>query len=133
MSIESNKAAVRRFWDTIWVQHDIDKMDEFAHPNVVGNDSHFGTSVESFKEHFKERITAFPDVRIDPIEIVSEGDWVATRWLMTGTHKGEYMGVAATGKRVEVTGMSFDRLEDGRIIEGYDNWDVSGLQDQLRS
>lgn len=133
MSIESNKEAVRRFFDTIWVQHEVEKMTEFAHHNVVGNDPHFGTSVESFTEHWKERLAAFPDVRIDVVDLAAEGDVVASRWVMTGTHKGEYMGVPASGKRVEVTGMSFDRLVDGKIAEGYDNWDVASLLEQMRS
>ena len=133
MSTDSNKEAVRRFFDTIWVQHKIEKMTEFAHPNVQGNDPHFGTSIESFTEHWKERLAAFPDVRIDVIDLVAEGDVVASRWVMTGTHKSEYMGVPASGNRVKVSGMSFDRLVDGKIAEGYDNWDVVGLLEQMRS
>lgn len=133
MSIESNKVAVRRFFDTIWVQHRIEDITEFVREDVVGNDPEFGTSVESFVEQWKGWLRAFPDVRIDLDEIVAESDRVACRWTMTGTHQDEYMGILPTGKQIKISGTSFDRLVDGKIAQGFDCWDAKRLHEQLRS
>jgi steroid delta-isomerase-like uncharacterized protein len=100
---------------------------------VVGNDPEFGTSVESFVKQWNGWLRAFPDLRIDLEDVVAEGDRVASRWTMTGTHRGEYMGVLPTGKRIKVSGTSFDRFVDGKIAQGFDCWDAKGLQEQLRS
>ncbi len=54
-----------------------------------------------------------------------------TRWVLTGTHQGEYLGVPATGRSIRVTGMSLDRTEDGLVAEGFDGWDALELRRQL--
>ncbi len=77
------------------------------------------------------RLEAFPDLHIDLEDVVAEDDKVATRWTLTGTHKGVDEGLSPTGKGVKVTGMSFDRLVDGQIMEGWDNWYGLGLLEQL--
>lgn len=54
-----------------------------------------------------------------------------TRWVMTGTHQGAYLGQPATGRQVRVEGMSLDRFRDGVVVEGYDAWDALGFRQQL--
>ena len=74
---------------------------------------------------------AFPDLRTAEVDSVKEGDKVAFRWLLSGTHEREFMGVAATGRRVEVMGMDIVRLADGEIIEHWGEFDAMGLLRQI--
>jgi len=75
--------------------------------------------------------TAFPDVRLYVKEIVAEGDHLAAHWTVTGTQKGEYQGIPATGRRVEINGMSLDRLKDGKIVTEHVYFDRLALLEQL--
>ena len=74
---------------------------------------------------------AFPDLRMIEADSIKEGDKVAFRWLLSGTHLGEFMGVTATGRRVEAMGMDIVRLANGEIAEHWGEFDVMGLLRQL--
>ena len=74
---------------------------------------------------------AFPDLRMVEADSVKEGDKVAFRWLLSGTHQREFMGVAATGRRVEVMGMDIVRVADGEIVEHWGEFDAMGLLRQI--
>jgi steroid delta-isomerase-like uncharacterized protein len=74
---------------------------------------------------------AFPDLRMAEADSVKEGDKVALRWLLSGTHKAEFMGVAATGKRVEAMGMDIVRVASGEIVEHWGEFDAVGLLRQI--
>jgi steroid delta-isomerase-like uncharacterized protein len=74
---------------------------------------------------------AFSDLRMAEVDSVNEGDKVAFRWLLSGTHKGEFMDVAATGRRVEVMGMDIVRVADGEIVEHWGEFDAMGLLRQI--
>ena len=54
-----------------------------------------------------------------------------TRWIVTGTHSGEFLGAPATGNKIRVEGMSLDRIENGLVAEGFDGWDNIGFRRQL--
>ena len=74
---------------------------------------------------------AFPDRSFTIEELVACGDWVVTRYTWRATHRGDFAGVAATGKRVTVSGMLMQRIEDGRVVEDRDEWDRLSLLEQL--
>lgn len=76
-------------------------------------------------------VNAFPDFVITVEDIVAEGDRVMTRWTARGTHQGPLMDVPPTGKKVEMTGITFNRVADGKIIEQRENADMLGLRQQL--
>jgi len=86
---------------------------------------------ESLKRGFAALHEAFPDIRIAEAESIREGDKAAFRWLMSGTHKGEFLGVSPTGKRVEAMGMDIVRLAEGEIVEHWGEFDVMGMLRQL--
>jgi len=75
--------------------------------------------------------TAYPDTHFTVEDQVAEGDKVATRWTATGTHRGELMGIAPTGKRVTVTGIAITRVTNGKIVETWNNFDALGQLQQL--
>jgi steroid delta-isomerase-like uncharacterized protein len=74
---------------------------------------------------------AFPDYAGTNELYIVEGDRVATRWVYHGTHRGTFFDIPATGKRVTFTGMSIDRVVDGRIVETAVEWDLVGVLRQL--
>jgi predicted ester cyclase len=74
---------------------------------------------------------AFTDLRMAEADSLREGEKVAFRWILSGTHEGEFMGVAPTGRRVEAMGMDIVRLADGEIVEHWGEFDAVGLLRQM--
>jgi predicted ester cyclase len=74
---------------------------------------------------------AFPDVQMRVEDQVAEGDMVVTRWIASGTHQGDLMGIAPTGNRMTVAGTSIERVVNGKIEETWDNYDALGMMQQL--
>ncbi len=75
--------------------------------------------------------TAFPDAQISVDASVAERDIVASRWTLTGTHRGEFQGVPPTGKAVTMVGIDFSRVVDGKIAEHWAQFDVIGVMQQI--
>jgi predicted ester cyclase len=75
--------------------------------------------------------TAFPDMRLTIEDIVAEGETVMARWSCRGTHKGDLSGIAPTGKPFTISGVTIVRLANGKMVEGWVNWDALGLMQQL--
>lgn len=75
--------------------------------------------------------TAFPDMQIAVEAAVSERDTVASRWTITGTHQGDFLGVPATGRQITMRGIDFSRVVDGKIAEHWAQFDVLGVMQQI--
>jgi steroid delta-isomerase-like uncharacterized protein len=102
--------------------------DDFvSHNNPPG----FPPGVDGVKQFFSMFRDAFPDVSVVIDELVADGDRVAVATTFTGTHQGELMGMAPTGKRVSVTGIDIVRVAGGRIVEHRGLTDIVGLMRQL--
>lgn len=76
-------------------------------------------------------VTAFPDSTIQVEASIAEGDTVVTRWSLSGTHRGEFQGVPATGRAVQINGIEFNRVRDGKFVEHASQFDLVGLMRQL--
>jgi steroid delta-isomerase-like uncharacterized protein len=130
---EQNKALVRRYFE-LWNAHEVDALGEVLADDAVDHDPYnpYGQEgLEGAKKTIQMYLDAFPDTHFEIDDIVAEGDRVATRWTATGTHEGELMGVAPTGKKSSVTGIAIDRIENGKIVEGWNSWDVLGLMQNI--
>ena len=116
---EENKAIVRRLYEEANNERELDVLDEIMDEGVTTNTPfpESKTGLDGFKEVYAEVHEAFPDYRITVEEQIAEGDKVVTRFSAAGTHEGEYLGVAGTGKRIELTGTDIDRLENGKIVD----------------
>ena len=131
---EENKAVVRRFIEEVWNSGNLDVIDELIAENHVDHDpAQAGgpggrQGVRAFVEMYR---SAYPDTRIELGELIAEGDFVAGPWTATGTHQGELMGIAPTGRSIKITGMGMDRVRDGRIVESWGNYDSLGMLAQL--
>ena len=77
------------------------------------------------------RTTGFSDARVTVDDQIAEGDKVATRWTGRGTHDGEIVGVAPTGKEVTVSGLTISRVKNGLVVEEQTEWDALGMLVQL--
>jgi steroid delta-isomerase-like uncharacterized protein len=133
MSAE-NKAIARRLVEEAFNEGRLDVIDELAAPGVVSYDSALPeplVGIDATKASIAAYRDAFPDLKLTVEEQIAEGDMVVTRWTARGTHQGELMGMAPTGKEATVTGITIDRLENGRIAESRTNWDSLGLMQQL--
>jgi steroid delta-isomerase-like uncharacterized protein len=86
---------------------------------------------ERIEQGFAAMAEAFPDLRMAEADSLREGNKVAFRWLLSGTHEGEFMGIAATDRQVETMGMDIVRLVDGEIVEHWGEFDVIGLLRQI--
>jgi len=131
MSAE-NKALVRRWFEEVWNKGREAAIDDMLGPRAVvhglGPDMQGPEAFKSFQRAYRN---AFPDVKIHLEAIVTEGDTVATRWAGTGTHLGDGLGFPATGKQVHFTGMLFVTVENGKLVEGWNNFDQLGMLQQL--
>jgi predicted ester cyclase len=129
--LEKNKELARQFFEQIWNQGDENAIDRFIAEDAAGNDPKFGVGRESFRLQWRKWRAAFPDINFAVEEIVAEGDTVVTRWRLTGTHLGEYLGKEATGYKVDVDGVSIDRIKGGMVVSGFDAWDSLGFREQI--
>lgn len=127
------KEIVRRFIEEPW-EKGADVLDELVAPDYIGYDPSMPEplrGVQAAKDFVKTYKAAYPDSTVTADEIIGEGDHVAVRWTARGTHEGDLMGMAATGKQVTVSGMSFFHLSEHKIVEGWSNWDTFGMLVQL--
>jgi steroid delta-isomerase-like uncharacterized protein len=115
---------------TAWNNHDIDSIAACYSSNYSGVD--FGEASPQdgpagIKASAARYLTAFPDVHIQPEEVVVQDNRVAMVWVGEGTHLGHWMNIPATGRRVIVRGMAMLTIEGGLIIKALYLWDVAGL------
>jgi steroid delta-isomerase-like uncharacterized protein len=133
MSAET-KAIARRLLEEAFNSGNLDVVDELVSPEFVNHDAALPEpmlGIEGAKASIAGYRAAFPDVRLTIEQQVAEGEFVTTRWSARGTHQGDLMGIAATGKQATVTGITIDRIVDGRFVETWTNWDTLGLMQQL--
>jgi steroid delta-isomerase-like uncharacterized protein len=124
---------VRRFHTELLAARDPAVVDAFFGEGFVSHNMPpgFPPGREGVKRFFSMFRDAFPDVTVEIDELVADGDRVAVATTFTGTHQGELMGMAPTGRRVSVTGIDIVRVSDGRIVEHRGLTDIVGLMRQL--
>ena len=131
---EKIRARTRQFYDEVINTGALDRIDEFLTEDFVDHEEFPGipSDREGVKQFFSMMRSAFPDFRIDIEDILVEGDRVAVHLRLTGTHEGEFMGIAPTHKRIDVEGGDFLRIVDEeRAAEHWGVTDVMTLMQQL--
>ncbi len=127
------KEIVKRVFEEPWTGK-FDSIDEFVAPDFVGYDAAEPEPIKGpagVKANVEKYLAGFSNARVTVEEQIAEGDTVATRWIGRGIHDGELAGVAPTGKEVTVKGLTFTRLESGKIVEEHTVWDTFGMLVQL--
>jgi steroid delta-isomerase-like uncharacterized protein len=132
MSIEKNKAVIRRHVEEIFNRGNLAVADEIISPDYVyhGPAGEF-KGPEGFKKMVAGALQAFPDIHYTIDDMVAEGDTLAVRYTMTGTFKGELAGIAPTGKRINMPQAFFYRFKDGKEVEALPFTDTLTMYQQM--
>lgn len=134
MSIEENKAIVRRIYDELWNERNLAVADEVIAENGVNYDTQL-TAMPAGPEEMKQTVRmvteAFPDNHHTVEEMIAEGEHVVAHVTLTGTHEGEFMGIPPTGRRIEVNEIHIYRLAGGKAVEHRVGRDDLGAMRQL--
>jgi steroid delta-isomerase-like uncharacterized protein len=132
MSVGENKEVVKRWHDELWNKGNVAVVDELIDANCV---YHIDPQPTDVREYWRQGVAtfraAFSDAHITNEDMVAEGDKVVTRWTWRMKHTGEWMGIAATGKQLELKGISIHRIVDGKIVEDWAVGDELGMMRQL--
>ncbi len=130
-----NKALIRRYFQEVLSKGDIKVVDEVLAPDVVVQTPSYMAEPlrgrEAVKQWFSDLRRAFPDLQFTLGEEVAEGDRVASSFRLTGTHRQDYMGLPATGRKISLTGVDLFRISSGKIAEVRIYYDTLGLMQQL--
>ena len=122
MSTEQNKILVRRYFEQVVNRVDRAAADELVAPNLVFNSPYTPQPTQD-RESFLQMLTAvhaaFPDFNLVDHDLIAEGDQIASRWTVYGTHDGELAGMPPSRKKVAITGLSIYRIANGKIVEGW--------------
>ena len=125
----ASKDVVRKWFDAV-NRHDVDAVAELVAEDFV-NHSSTNQGREGLRSEMTYWFNAFPDAEVPLEEVVAEGDMVAVRHGLSGTHEGEFLGVAPTGKRISVQEMDIFRVKNGLIIESWSAPDLFGMLNQI--
>ena len=131
---QENKAIVRHLVEEVWNKGNLSLVDQLISANYSHHDNatpDFGLGPEGEKKRATLYRTAFPDLQFTIEDMTAEGETVTWRWSSRGTHRGPLSGIAPTGKVVNVSGITINRLAGGKLVEGWVNWDALALLQQL--
>jgi predicted ester cyclase len=135
MSVEEIKALGRRVFEEMSKGKEAAMaiIDECYAPNVVvhGASGPVFHGLKDFKQYISEFYNAFPDFHFTIDDMVVEGDKIAIRETITGTHKGAFRGIPSTNKKVTMWALEIDRVAGGKIVEARGRFDTLGLMQQL--
>lgn len=133
---EGRETLAHEWFEQVWNQGNADAIDRlFAEDGIAhglldakGNELR---GPAGFKPFFLAFRTAFPDLEVEVQDTIVEGDKIAARCVVTGTHRGDTLGFSATGNRVHFTGIAILRMRDGKIAEAWNNFDFAAMNAQL--
>lgn len=134
--MEQNKTSFKRLYEEVFNQGNLDVASELIGSNVVEHQQQPGVDPDAAGPELVKQIarfyrSAFPDLNIAVEDLIAEGDRVAARVTIMGTHQGELMGIPPTGKRVEVSSIDIIRFEDGKAAEHWGETDIMSMMQQL--
>ena len=129
----ANKAVIHAFIQDVLNQKRLERADDLVNENFVELDPLPGQQQgrEGLKAILRVLWSAFPDMHWVVQEMIAEGEMVVTRFTWTGTHRGAFLGIRASGRSVEVKGVVIDHLDRGKMAESRILMDTMGLMQQL--
>ncbi len=135
MSADENIQLMRRWFQEVWNEGRIETVYELLSPDSIAKGQRSAEAVirgpEEFAKFVHEIRGAFPDIQVKVEDVFGAGDKVVLRWSGVMTHKGDGLGLSASGRTVRCGGISIARIVDGKIVEGWDNWDQLGMLEQI--
>ena len=134
MSAQENEALVRRYFEEAWVKGNLAAVEDFMVPNYIEHqvpDVHLA-SRDSLKQLLATYYKAFPDMTSVLHDIFAQGDRVAFRWSVSGTHLGDWVGIPPTGNHITASGITIYRITGGKAVEGWTSIDISRSEEEQR-
>ncbi len=132
--MNANSQLARRWMHEIWNDRCCDTITELMAPDAKGWME--GLTVNGpaeFEQAWRGLVESFPDMRITVESVISEGEETAIRWAVTGTHLGDSLGMKSTGRPVKFRGITWFVIRDGKIVEGWDSWNLGALLQALQA
>ncbi len=135
MSVEENKALLRRGWEEILNKGNINALDQFYAENFVDHNAFPGipSGIEGMRQTYNIIFSAFTNIHVIIDDMVAEEDKIVVRVTANGIHTGEFMGTPATGKRISIMEIRIYRIAGGKIVEHWGLMDTASLMQQLGS
>lgn len=135
MSAQENKVLARYYLEQIFNAQNLAAIDEFYSPELVDHSDPEDpkASLEVYRLKIVSLMLTFPDLHVEYQDFTCEADRVFSRYLLSGTHRGEFAGIPATDKRVRVSGMDMLRFREGKVVEHWTELDMLSLLRQLEA
>jgi len=131
--LSDNLKMYETVWDDIINKREIDKINETnfdnnitlitAPENIVG--------IQDFKDYYQNYLTGFSEVAFTIVDVFGQGDKIVKHWNFKGTHTGEFFGIPASGKKVDIDGVTLVKIKDGKIVQEQDFLDNLSFYQQL--
>ncbi len=133
MAEQDNIRVVREAFDA-WNAHDVERQLKLVDENhIVESDTipQPTRGREGLRQFMQTYFVAFPDLHFDLDQVLGSGDFVTARWTATGTHRGDLMGVVATGRSTTTHGCTVFEIRNGKQVRLWTYWDTGHLLRQL--
>jgi predicted ester cyclase len=119
----------RRWFKEVWNEGRAETIHELMHPEAI---CHLATGTitgpDAWKSTFWDPfVGAFSEIKVEVEDAISDGERVAVRWSAAMRHTGPHIGIPETGRALRFSGMTWLRVRDGRVVEGWDGWDSTGM------
>lgn len=131
---DAHKELFGRLYHSIWNERRLEFIPlVIADTHALGDPTVSGgaTGPNAYRRQVERFTAGLPDLRFDVHETISEGDKLVVYWTVSGTHRGEFLGVPPTNKRVSFSGITINQIRNGKIIESTVIWDGVGLLEQF--
>jgi steroid delta-isomerase-like uncharacterized protein len=130
----TNDRFAREWFEQVWNQQREDAIDRMMAAHAVIHDLAPTGPMKGpadFKPFYRRFLQAFPDMRVDVLRTVSEGDLVAVHCRVSATHTGDALGPAATNRKASISGIAIARVQNDQLVEGWNCFDFLSLYQQL--
>ena len=130
---EFERGLGKRWFEQVWNEGRREAIAEMLAPNAVVHEGGADTTGPAGFYPFFDRIRAtLSAMHVSIEDSIADGDKICVRWSCTGKHTGEGLGIPATGAAIHVTGITIVRVADGMMVEGWQNWDMLGMMEQIK-
>ena len=131
---DENKKIARKLMEEGWNKGRVEVVDELLSAQCRFHDPVFPaltSGAENFKQHIRTCRSAFPDLKFTIEDMIAERTEVVVHWTARGTHRGPFLGMQPTEKSATVSGTTINRIEKGKIVEQWADWNLLSLMEQL--
>jgi steroid delta-isomerase-like uncharacterized protein len=132
--VADHAALARRWFEEVWVAGGEAVVDQLLAQDSIGwMEGRTITGPTDFKDARRTLLHVFPDLVIRVEDVIEQNSKVAVRWTASATHRGEGLGVSPTNRRVAFRGITWLEFKDGRVIRGWDSWNLGALVAELQA